>query len=94
MSIETIKKKISPVLSKYPITEAYLFGSSARGEERPDSDVDVLVKFSKLGSLFEFVGIKLELQDALGGKKVHLVQDEAVRKEFRPYIEKDKIRIL
>ena len=93
MSIETIKNKISPILKKYPISEAFLFGSVARGEQRPDSDVDVLVKFTRMGGLFEFVGIKLELQEALDGKPVHLVQDEAVRKEFRSSIEKDKVRI-
>ena len=51
MDIEEIKK-VSPVLRKYPITEAYLFGSIVRNEDRPDSDVDILVKFSKLGGLF------------------------------------------
>ncbi len=94
MSIETIKKKISPVLKKYPITEAYLFGSTARGEDRPDSDVDVLVKFRKIGGLFEFIHIKLELQDALEGRKVDLVEMGAVRPKMKPYIDRDKIRIL
>ncbi len=93
MSIETIKNKISPILRKYPISEAFLFGSVARGEDRPDSDVDILVKFTRMGDLFEFVGIKLELEENLG-KKVHLVQDEALRQEFRPNVEKEKVRIL
>ncbi len=93
MSIEDIKNKAASVLKKYPtITEAYLFGSTVRGEAGPDSDVDVIVKFSKLGGLFQFVQIKLELQNALG-KKVDLVQDQALRKEFRSSIEKDKIKI-
>ena len=40
MNVEEIKK-VSPVLNKYAITEAYLFGSRARQENRPDSNVDI-----------------------------------------------------
>ena len=93
MDIDEIKKRVSPVLSKYPITEAYLFGSVVRNEDRPDSDVDILVKFSKLGGLFQYVQIKLELQEALGGRKVDLVQEEALRHEYRGSVNKDKLRV-
>ncbi len=93
MNIEEIKKRVSPVLRKYPITSAYLFGSVVRQEDRPDSDVDILVKFSKLGGLFEYVQIKLELQEALGGRKVDLVQEEALRHEYRETVNKDKLKV-
>ena len=43
-----------------------LFGSVARGEERPDSDI--LVEFSETKNLFEFIGIGLDLADILGKK--------------------------
>lgn len=94
MTIEEIKSKTHPILGKYGAIEAYVFGSTARNEAADDSDIDLLVKFKVLNGLFEFVKIKLDLEDALGGKKVDLVQMEALRPEIKKRIEKDKIRIL
>jgi predicted nucleotidyltransferase len=50
-----------------------IFGSVARGEARPDSDVDVLVKFD--GSMFELVGLWQDLQEVLG-RTVSLVAED------------------
>ena len=47
-----------------------------------------------MDNLFEFVGIKLDLEDALGGRKVDLVQMGALRERFRPYVDRDKVRII
>ncbi len=92
--IAEIKERAVPVLKKHDVVEAYVFGSTARGDNRNDSDVDILARFNKLNGLFEFVGTKLDLEDALGGRKVDLVQMEALRPAFRPYVDQDKIRIL
>ena len=89
-----IKEKTVPILKKHNAVEAYVFGSTARGDNRPDSDVDILVRFNKMENLFEFVGVKLDLEDALGGRKVDLVQMEALKKRFRPYVDQDKVRII
>lgn len=91
--LEEIKKLAVPVLKKHDAVEAYVFGSTARGDNRPDSDVDILARFRTGGNLFEFVGIKLDLEDALG-KKVDLVEMGALRSAFRPYIDQDKVRIV
>ncbi len=88
-----IKEKTAPVLKKHNAVEAYVFGSTARGEDRPDSDVDILVRFNQMENLFEFVGVKLDLEDALDGRKVDLVQMGALRQEFRQGIDRDKVRI-
>lgn len=87
-----IKEKTTPILKRHNVAEAYVFGSTARGENRPDSDVDILARFHAIGNLFEFVGVKLDLEDALG-KKVDLVEMGALRSEFRPYVDRDKVRI-
>lgn len=43
-----------------------MFGSVARGEDGPDSDVDLLVEFAQEASLFDQLGLELELAQILG----------------------------
>ena len=62
-----------------------LFGSYARGDFRPDSDVDLLVRFTKPIGLFALVHAEIELSERLG-KKVDLVIDGSLS----PYI-KDRV---
>ena len=88
-----IKEHAVPVLIKHDIVEAYIFGSTARGDNTANSDVDILARFRAPGDLFEFVGAKLDLEDALG-KNVDLVEMGALRPEFRPYVDQEKVRIV
>ena len=78
-------KKLVSFLTKHGARKIGLFGSVARGEERPDSDIDILVEFNEIKSLFEMVGIELDLADILG-KKIDLVTEGSLS----PYI-KDKV---
>ena len=94
MQIEEIKSKAAPVLARHGATEAYIFGSAARGEATPESDIDILVEFKELVGLFGFVRAKLELQQAFGGRTVDLVQTGALREEMKPSVERDKVRII
>jgi len=88
-----IKARATPVLKKHDIAEASVFGSMARGEDTPASDVDILVRFNRQGNLFEFIGAKLDLEDALG-RRVDLVEEGALRPEFRQHINQEKVRII
>jgi len=63
---------------EYGVTEIGLFGSCVRGEQGPESDVDILVDFEKPLGLFEFVDLKYYLSDALG-IRVDLVMKKALR---------------
>lgn len=70
-----------------------LFGSFARGEEHPESDIDILVKFKKTISLLDLVRINNELSQKLG-KKIDLVTEPSLRNErIKKYIYKD-LRII
>lgn len=93
MGVEEIKKIAKPILKKYGVKRAGLFGSAARGDFGPESDIDVIVEGPKGISLLDFVGIQLELEDHLG-KKVDLVQYSAIKPRLRPYIMQDHIPIL
>ena len=69
MSLQEIKRKISPVLSKYGVKRAAVFGSTARGEDTVKSDIDLLVKVGQLPfGIWGFVGLKQDLEKALGKK--------------------------
>lgn len=63
---------------RYPIRSMGVFGSYARGEQRDDSDVDVLVELGDDMDLIAYTGLQLELSDALG-LHVDLVEREALR---------------
>ena len=68
MEIEDIKYKIIPILKRYDVKRAALFGSFVRGEQREDSDIDILVEFKDGKSLLDLAGLKIELEKALGRK--------------------------
>jgi uncharacterized protein len=67
-----------------------LFGSVARGEERPGSDIDILVEFERVGGLFEFVRLKNYLEKTLG-QPVDLVTPEALKPQLRERILRESV---
>ena len=78
MTIQSIKRKITPILELQGVMMAALFGSTARGEVRKSSDIDLLIKLKKGKTLFDIVRLKLELEKKLG-RKVDLVEYDAIR---------------
>jgi uncharacterized protein len=83
---------ISQFMQSQPVTRAYLFGSQARGEATPDSDVDVLLELERGVDIFQFAGMQLALTDLLR-KPVDLVSTGGLSPHIKPYIEQDKILI-
>ena len=83
---QTMTQTIAEYFKTQPVLKAWLFGSYARGEERPDSDVDILFvpDFSgKPFTLFTHGGMYMDLKELLG-REVDLVVDGTLR----PYAEK------
>ncbi len=86
-------EELRHILHEHGVIKASVFGSYARGDENPNSDLDLLVDYEDGVSLFDH----LELKDILAktsGKQVDLLSSRAVSKHLRPYIEKDKVTIL
>jgi predicted nucleotidyltransferase len=77
MSREEIETALVSILGKYGVRKIGLFGSYARGEERTDSDLDVLVEFEKRQSLLTLVRIERELSEHIG-VKVDLLTEQAI----------------
>lgn len=91
MSTQSMTQIIADYFKTQPVVKAWLFGSFARGEERPDSDVDILVTLDQDAhvGLFKLSGMHLELQDLLQ-KPVDLVTDKGLLPFARKNVEHDK----
>jgi hypothetical protein len=85
MSITDIKNKLQPIFESYSITYAALFGSVSRGDDRPDSDVDILVKLGKPMGMFSYMKLIQSIEDILG-RKADVVTEQGLSKFVRPYI--------
>lgn len=68
MTTQNIKSRILPILKKNGVIRAAIFGSFARGEAKKGSDIDFLVKLGNDKTLLDLVGLKLELEEKIGGK--------------------------
>jgi Predicted nucleotidyltransferases len=93
MYIEEVKQKINPILQRYGVKRAGLFGSCVRGEMSEDSDIDILVEIDKNISLLDFVGIKLEIEETLG-KRIDLVEYHTIKPLLKDRILKEEVAIL
>jgi hypothetical protein len=81
--IQRVLREQLPCLQlRYGVRELWLFGSHVRHEQRPRSDLDILVEFGDMPpSLFQFIALENELS-ALTGIKVDLV----MRSSLKPHI--------
>lgn len=94
ISLDCISSAVFRVPAQYDVSEAYLFGSFARGEQTPDSDIDLRLvcgDIMTLGTLYE---LSHELEEELG-RKVDIVTNppERMRPAFRESIEQDEVCI-
>jgi hypothetical protein len=90
---QQIKQSILPILRRYGVSKAALFGSAIRGQMGSKSDIDILVQIDKDISLLEFVGLKLDLEEALK-KDVDLVEYDTIKPLIRDRILKEQQVIL
>ena len=90
MISEQQKFTIKQILAPFNPKSIGIFGSVARGEATPDSDLDILVEFTKNYSLFDLVELEDQLAEALH-RKIDLVTERSLHPFIKPYIEKDII---
>ncbi|MGI8553650.1 MAG: nucleotidyltransferase family protein [Dehalococcoidia bacterium] len=77
-------------LDRHAVKQLALFGSVARDDARPESDVDILVEFSEPVGLFGFAGLQLYLAEILG-RPVDLVPRDSIRRQLRERILREAI---
>ena len=91
--IREIQKLALPVLKKYDVKKASIFGSYVRGEDTKKSDVDMMIEFSGRKSLLDLVGLKLDLEDKID-KKFDISTFKAINHLIRDQVFKEQVAIL
>ncbi|MEK9502345.1 nucleotidyltransferase family protein [Gaopeijia maritima] len=91
--VEHLREQVEAVMRRRGVTRASVFGSVARGEATPESDVDFLVEFEKGRSLLDLSGLRLDLQDVLG-LDVDVATPASLHPEMRDRILAELVRIL
>jgi len=87
-----IFKKLTSILAAYGAKKISIFGSYARGEANPESDMDIIVEFSERKTLFDIVGIEQELSEVLG-IKVDLLTEKSISPYLVDRIKKEMVVI-
>lgn len=90
--ITAITKKVNPILEKYQIKRASIFGSFARGEENKNSDVDLLIEVGKIGGFILLGRLKMDLEKALK-RRVDILTYRSISHLIEASILKDEIKI-
>ena len=98
LSVAEIQRRLAPVFEKYRVKRAYLFGSYARNEATPESDVDIRIEKGEndcLRGLLQESAMQLDMMDAVG-REVDLLTtypSNIYRKRFRENMERDQVMI-
>ena len=97
LPIDALRLMVLPVIQKFSIDKATLFGSYARGDATSESDVDLLIECDSIRSMKDYFDLQEGLRIAIG-KNVDVVMADALDsdksragKRLREHIEKDKV---
>lgn len=90
--LQLLSQSKAELQAQFGVTRLALFGSTARDEAGPHSDVDILVSFDGPATSHRYFGVQFYLEDLLGCA-VDLVTEKALRPELRPYIEQEKMDV-
>jgi uncharacterized protein len=86
------REAILDLAARYGAHDVRLFGSVARQEDSPDSDVDLLVRFDPERSLLDHGGLIADLEELLGSK-VEVISEGALDGRFRQQVVKEAVAL-
>jgi predicted nucleotidyltransferase len=87
-TVNEIKNRISETVKQYGVGKVYLFGSYARGEAKPDSDIDLCIEKGNIHTLFELSGFCLDIERVLDNK-VDVITTTGLTEDFKKQIEQE-----
>ena len=91
-ALQLLSDHLEEIRRKFDVASLALFGSVARNQAGPESDLDILVDFSKAPGLFGFLDLK-EYLETLLGRPVDLVTTNALKKQLRTRILQEAVRV-
>jgi predicted nucleotidyltransferase len=88
-------RAVEPALRARGVAALYLYGSHARDEARPDSDIDILVEFvpEQEGGISAYLAPYHVLEEQFPGKDIGYGTREEIVSHYRPHIERSAIRV-
>lgn len=89
-TMEELAEIVGGIAAEYDMLKVYLFGSRARGDNRPDSDYDFCVTTGEDCTLFTLSGFFSDLKNALG-TEIDVVCEDAIKGDFREEVLRDRI---
>ena len=92
MTVRNLLSANRAELERLGVETLALFGSAARGEERPDSDLDFVVRFTGTATFARYMDLRFLLEELLG-HPVDLVTWKGVRPEIRESVEREAVRV-
>ena len=86
------QQRILDLVAEHHASNVRIFGSVARGEARPDSDIDILVDFEKGATLFDLSGLTEKLRELLHFK-IDLGDPKSLKPHVQPSVAKDQLSL-
>lgn len=89
---DRISERMSEIRERFAVRSLSVFGSAARGELGPESDVDILVEFQGASTFDRYMGLKFYLEELLD-RPVDLVTPNALRPELASTVEREGVHV-
>ncbi len=93
MEIQEIRARTVPIFNRHGVVRAALFGSRARGEDKKESDFDILVEFQGEKTLLDLVALRMELEEVLG-REVDVLTYKAVHPRIKHKVLQEQVVLL
>lgn len=90
--LEILRRELTFLEKNFAVKSIGLFGSFVKGEQREESDIDILVEFREPIGFFKFMELEYYIEDKIGNK-VDLVTPDAIKPLIKPYIMREAIYV-
>lgn len=91
-SLDEIRSIAAPIAARHGVSALYLFGSYARGEATPESDLDFRIEKGKIRSLFQLTGFEMDMEESFD-KPLDVLTTSMLSEQFLRNIQPEEVLI-
>ena len=91
-SLDEIRNIAAPIAARHGVAALYLFGSYARGEATPESDLDFRIEKGKIRSLFQLTGFEMDMEESFD-KPLDVLTTSMLSEQFLRSIQPEEVLI-